>query len=203
MNVKRWIVLLLAIGQIVASAFGGFQGQGTFSTPIITPAGYAFSIWGVITLGCLLYGVYQLLPGQRKEKLYDRLALPLIFVFSGFSVWIYVAAREILWMTVVVFLVMLVALVAAYRRIGESKKKLSAFESVIIRGTLGMYTGWAAVAFVLNIATALFYYHVIQAGDQSLFVYMVVLVVALGNAMWIFGKLDLNYYYVLIIIWAM
>jgi hypothetical protein len=29
------------------------------------PAGYVFSIWGLIYLGLIAYGIYQLLPAQR------------------------------------------------------------------------------------------------------------------------------------------
>ncbi|MEL7342117.1 MAG: hypothetical protein AAGM67_16665 [Bacteroidota bacterium] len=34
----------------------------TLYPTLITPAGYAFSIWGVIYLGLLAFGIYQLLP---------------------------------------------------------------------------------------------------------------------------------------------
>ncbi|RZK87514.1 MAG: hypothetical protein EOO62_39090, partial [Hymenobacter sp.] len=36
---------------------------------LLTPAGYAFSIWGVIFSGLILYTIWQLLPRQRAAAL--------------------------------------------------------------------------------------------------------------------------------------
>ena len=36
-----------------------------YPTPL-TPAGYAFGIWGLIFLGLSIYAVWQLLPAQRR-----------------------------------------------------------------------------------------------------------------------------------------
>ena len=32
------------------------------------PAGYVFSIWGLIYLGLLAYAVYQVLPAQKENR---------------------------------------------------------------------------------------------------------------------------------------
>lgn len=194
--------MVFAVGQIVSSAFGGFQGKGAFSAALITPAGYAFAIWGVITLGCLVYGVYQLLPSQRKNKLYDRMAAPLTITFIGFSVWLLAAARDWLWATVAIFVVMLVSLWAAYGQLQKSKIKLSAFESFLIKGTLGLYLGWSTVAIVLNVMAALAYYNVIFVDERSLLAYIGILLVALVHALWGWRRIGANYYYAGTIIWA-
>ena len=45
-------------------------------TPI-TPAGWAFGVWGVIFAGIAVFAVWQALPGQRGGR-YDRLAAPFV-----------------------------------------------------------------------------------------------------------------------------
>lgn len=184
------------------SYFGGFKGDGTFSTPIVTPAGYAFAIWGVITLGCLVYGIYQLFPNQKNNKLFDQLSDPLIITFTGFSLWIYVATKSWLWATVVVFVLMLLSLWKAYSFISKSKQRLSKFEDVLLNGTFGLYIGWATVAVIINIATALNYYHYIYSDTKSLAVYIIVLLVALTSSLFGLKRIHYNFYYFSTILWA-
>ena len=38
----------------------------------VTPAGYAFSIWGLIFAACLALAVYQALPAQREREVHRR-----------------------------------------------------------------------------------------------------------------------------------
>lgn len=202
MNWKRVVVFVLAIGQILMSYFGGFRGEDTFSSPILTPAGYAFAIWGVITLGCVVYGVYQLLPKQRKNKIYDHMAVPLMITFAGFSMWIYAATQLWLWTTVGIFICMLLALWWAYAYILTSKQKLSLFGQVLFQGTFGLYIGWGTVATVLNFATALNFYGYIYPDARSIGVYIVVLLLALAHALYGLIRIRYNSYYFGTILWA-
>ena len=202
MTFKRLTVLVLSIGQILMSYFGGFRGEETFSSPILTPAGYAFAIWGVITLGCVVYGVYQLLPQQRKNKLYDQMAVPLMITFTGFSLWIYCATREWLWTTVAIFVTMLISLWWAYSYILKSKQKFSLFESLLLKGTFGLYIGWGTVATVLNAVTALSFYNYIYPDTRSLGVYILVLFAALANSLVGLKMIKYSSYYFGTIIWA-
>lgn len=202
MGWKRLLVFLFSIGQILMSYFGGFEGEETFAGPIITPAGYAFAIWGVITLGCVIYGVYQLLPKQRTNKLFDQISLPLLITFTGFILWIYAATRSWLWTTVVIFVSMLISLWWAYSYILKSKQKFNWFENLLIKGTLGLYIGWATVATVINAATALNFYGYIYPDIRSITVYIIFLVVALVNSLFGLRKIEYNAYYFGTIIWA-
>jgi len=42
---------------------------------LFTPAGFTFSIWGVIYLGLLLFIIYQALPSQRSNASLGRISL--------------------------------------------------------------------------------------------------------------------------------
>lgn len=202
MSWKRGLVFILSIGQILMSYFGGFEGEETFAGPIITPAGYAFAIWGVITLGCVIYGMYQLLPKQRTNKLYEQMALPLLITFSGFILWIYAATRNWLWATVVIFVTMLISLWWAYSYILKSKQKFNLIENILMKGTFGLYIGWATVATVINAVTALSFYGYIYPDTRTIPVYIIVLLVALGNSLFGLRKIEYNVYYFVTIIWA-
>ncbi len=202
MSWKRLLVLILALGQILSSVFSGFTGRDSFSNPIITPAGYAFSIWGVITFGCLVYGIYQLLPKQRKNKLYDQMAFPLMVTFTGFSVWLYAATKNWLWATVAIFFCMFLSLWWAYSHILRSKQKFTALENTILQGTFGLYIGWATVATVINIASALHHYGYIYSDTRSVTIYILILLAALINALIGLKRIRYNIYYLATILWA-
>lgn len=67
--------VLGALLQIVVPIFTGeainqvsSEGPGS----LVAPAGYAFIIWGPITLLSLAYAVYQALPFKRKDPLLRR-----------------------------------------------------------------------------------------------------------------------------------
>lgn len=84
--VWRWIALVAVLINIFfnyylnAYPIGG-QTIGDVSDKyptLITPAGYAFSIWGVIYLSFIIYVIAQVLPSQRMNQVYNRLAKLLI-----------------------------------------------------------------------------------------------------------------------------
>ena len=49
----------LTIGDISNQLFGDV---------LITPANYAFAVWGIIYLGLISFAVYQLLPAQKNSR---------------------------------------------------------------------------------------------------------------------------------------
>lgn len=83
----------LASGALAQIAFGplgpalpGGRTVGDVSDSldtVITPAGYAFSIWGLIFAGCLALAVYQVLPGQRTAEVHRRTGWWLAAAFWG------------------------------------------------------------------------------------------------------------------------
>jgi hypothetical protein len=88
------LVLLFAIAQIVTAGFPQLTGLGDpvnqradFLRNALTPAGYAFSIWGVIFLTNLILAVYQALPGQWDKPEWRSSRPWLILAFACTSVW--------------------------------------------------------------------------------------------------------------------
>ncbi|MES2668758.1 MAG: hypothetical protein V4644_03675 [Patescibacteria group bacterium] len=156
----RILVLVLALLQPIASylsTIGNARFMDQASNPLITPAGYAFSIWGVITFGSLLYAIYQVLPKRRNRELYDRIAPYAAGLFAGFSIWLFAAEKDWLWATVVIFTGMGYFLYRLYPHIlaAVREKKLSLAETVVTYGTFGLYAGWTTIAIFANIAAAL------------------------------------------------
>lgn len=156
-------MLFFAVGQLVSPIFNAFLG-GSFTTadrngePPLTPAGYTFSIWGLIELASVAYAIWAVIRRKHHDAaLIDRLAVPLLVVFAGFSLWLLAAELEPVWSTLVVIVIMFLALVAALRIALAERASIAAWPKVgraLLWWTLGLYTGWISVAMWLNLTTA-------------------------------------------------
>ncbi|WP_439658484.1 hypothetical protein ACSHWB_39825 [Lentzea sp. HUAS TT2] len=162
--VWRVVLVLLALGQVVSPLVVSALGGGEFRTsdragePPIVPAGYAFSIWGLVEALCLAYAVWALFTRTPGRDVRDRLAKPLSVVFAGFTVWLVAAEVEPVWSTVAVFVVMVIGLLAALRIALGHRAEIARWQRaprVLLWSTLGVYTGWSSVAIWVNLTTAL------------------------------------------------
>ena len=123
---------------------------------LFTPAGYVFSIWGVIYLALIAYTVYQALPSQRTNP---RLrAIGWIYVVSGLanSGWIFLWHYFQFGISVIVMLVLLVSLVLIYLRLWPSRNTVSRGEWWTTNLAFSIYLGWITVATVANITIFLY-----------------------------------------------
>ena len=156
-------MLFFAVGQFVSPIFNAVLG-GSFTTsnrngePPLTPAGYTFSIWGLIEVVSVAFAIYLVLRRKKTDAdLIDRLALPLLVVFAGFSVWILAAELEPVWSTLVVIVIMFVALVRALQIALAERSRIAGWPRLgraLLWWTLGLYAGWLSVAMWLNLTTA-------------------------------------------------
>ncbi|GAB3240794.1 hypothetical protein GCM10027346_35460 [Hymenobacter seoulensis] len=160
-RVWRWAAAAAIVGNIglnYVSQRYPFNGQTNaqvsykYPTPL-TPAGYAFSIWGLIFLSLLAYAVWQLLPAQRRNPLPDAVAKPLVFVNVLTGLWLVVFAYELLVPSMLVMLLILAGLALVYGRSRRLVQQGAApWYSTV---PFGLYLGWISVATVVNVTLTL------------------------------------------------
>ena len=157
----RWIAAVLALSQfaapfVVNAVAGDFLQSGATNQALITPAGYAFSLWGLITLLSAVTALAILRYGLGAWWETSVLADASV-AFVGFSVWLVVAAQNWLWVSVVVFAVMVWALVHIMRLLVRRRHDLSCprWLTVLATVTFGLYLGWSSIAVFANVAAAL------------------------------------------------
>jgi benzodiazapine receptor len=121
------------------------------------PAGYVFSIWGLIYLGLIAYTIYQALPGQRDNATLDRVGF--LYVGSALAniIWLFTWHYEVFALTIVFMLALLVLLIAIYLALGTGRTATSTANRWLVRVPFSIYLGWITVATVAN-ATSLFSY---------------------------------------------
>jgi hypothetical protein len=117
---------------------------------LITPAGYAFSIWGIIYLSFIVYAIYQLLPSQRNKQVYKYLARPLIATSILSIAWLISFSYEQMLLSVVIISCMLVTAILLFGRAKEATFRQEATFWITI--PFGLYTGWLSVATITNTA---------------------------------------------------
>jgi hypothetical protein len=122
---------------------------------LITPANYAFAIWGVIYVGLIAYGVYQLRPQQRQDIHIRRVNLLLIAACCAQVIWIYLFTLRLFGISILAMLGILAPLVLAYR-ILYADQRVSRDRQWMARIPFSIYLAWIAVATVVNVASALY-----------------------------------------------
>lgn len=153
----RWTLLLAALACVYVNYWynahppAGALDNGRMSarhpTPL-TPAGYAFSIWGVIFIGLLAYSLWQLLPAQRRETWIAQVNGPLTLAVLATGCWTLVFSYELLGLSLAVMLGILATLAVAY---GRARRSVLAGEAPgWPLWFLGLYLGWISLATVLN-----------------------------------------------------
>ena len=85
-----------------------------FKNVLITPASYAFAIWGLIYLGLISFGIYQLLPAQRENKVLRRCKYFLVAASLSQIIWIFLFQYQLFTFSVLAMLGILGCLICLY-----------------------------------------------------------------------------------------
>lgn len=118
------------------------------------PAGYVFSIWGLIYLGLIGYTVFQALPSQRTNPLLR--AIGPVYILSAVAniSWIFLWHYEQFILTLPVMLILLGTLIVIYRRL-DAPRQWSQIQRWLVRIPFCIYLGWITVATVANFTSTL------------------------------------------------
>lgn len=163
------------------------------------PAGYVFSIWGLIYSGWILYAVFQFLPSQLENKRVSSIA-PLFFVNGAANVlWLLLWHYEVFVWTVPVMLVILATLILI-----DFKLRIpsgSTAETLCVDVPFGLYLGWISVATIANI-TAVLDFVGWNGWGIAPEAWTIVMLAAGVLLAWAMGIVRRNIAYILVIVWA-
>src|SRR5215213_2175017 len=156
-KIRQILVILATVGVIIINYLGGTGSINNASVgdisdkypTLLTPAGYAFSIWGLIYLGMILFSVYQALPSQAANPRFLRTRTIYIASCVANGAWIYFWLHEQILIATAVIFILLAAL--AFINI-NLKGANSHAETWLARVPFGIYFGWITVASIINAA---------------------------------------------------
>ncbi|MFN2251032.1 MAG: tryptophan-rich sensory protein [Anaerolineae bacterium] len=122
---------------------------------LFVPAGYVFSIWGLIYLGLVAFAVYQLLPAQRDDARLTAIRPLVVLSCAANSVWIWFWHNLQFEWTFVLMLILLASLIAIYLRLGIGNAGTIGLERWVVDAVFSLYLGWISVATIANVTIVL------------------------------------------------
>jgi hypothetical protein len=206
---QRVAVLVLAVLQIltpVLPLLGVGEPIGSQSDSVrtlITPAGWAFSIWGALYTGSLAFAVFQVLPSQRNSNLLAALRWPAAGAFLGNALW--AAYTQVFGLSVVsvgIIVFTLCCLLGIYRRFARWPEPFTAGERWFAVLPLSALAAWLSAATIVNVAAAL-RFHGVQADDLAPTISAAVVVVGGTIAAVALARGRGNPPYALVFLWAL
>ena len=157
-NIIAFILTIIVNSLAGSTTILGGQNTAAISDAnftLITPAGYVFSIWGMIYTLLGIFVVYQALPSQKGKEYQSKIGW--LFVLSSLIniIWLFLWQYELLIFSVVLMFMLLATLIAIYLRldIGKTNSKLA--EKIAIQLPFSTYLGWITIASIANVATTL------------------------------------------------
>lgn len=119
------------------------------------PAGYVFSIWGVIYMGLIALAIFQALPSQRENPRLRSTGWWIVLGGLANIAWIFLWHYEQFPLTLVAMLVLLGTLIITYLGLGTGRSLVSKAETWTVRVPISIYLGWITVATIANVTSLL------------------------------------------------
>jgi len=168
---------------------------------LFVPAGYVFSIWGVIYLGLLAYTVYHSLPSQRENVDLTRTGWLVALSSLANGVWILFWQFGYYPLSLLTMFFLLATLIAIYLRLDVGHTRFSNLEKWVVSIPFSVYLGWITVATIANL-TAVLANIGFTGGGVSPTAWTVILLVAgvVIAGLMAFTRSDIAY--LLVLVWA-
>lgn len=198
------ILVLTANGLANALPLNG-QTTGEISDSFnvfFVPAGYVFSIWGLIYLGLTLYTVYQLLPAQRSNPRLEAVSLPFLISSLANATWIFLWHYEFFPATLLAMITLLITLIVIYQRLGVGREQVNAPETWLVRIPFQIYLGWVSVATIANVTSVLDYLNWGGWGLSEQIWAVIMLAVSVLLA-WMVGLTRKDPAFMAVVVWAL
>ena len=120
---------------------------------LFTPAGFTFSIWGLIYLFNLFFSIRLFWIGLKENRNEDFNAISKLFILTCLLniSWIYSWHYDKMAASVLLMLGLLISLILLYQRVSE-KQYTSIWSYLSSYTPISLYLGWICIATVANIS---------------------------------------------------
>jgi len=208
--VRQIAVIFSVLGTIVVNTLANTLPINGLNTGEISdrfqvyfvPAGYVFSIWGLIYIGLIVFAIYQALPAQREHPRLRATGWWIVLGGLANIAWIFLWHYEQFPLTLIAMLALLATLIVTYLGFGVGRARVSISERLAAHLPFSIYLGWITVATVANVTSLLDYLQWAGFGiaPEIWMGIVLVAVLAIASAM-NFTRRDIAY--TLVILWAL
>lgn len=122
---------------------------------LLTPSGYAFSIWGLIYLLLAGFVIYQFLPSSFKRDSISRLGYWFLASCVFNVAWIFAFQNLQTGLALLIIVLLLLCLIMLYLKTRAITLPTTA-EIWLVKLPFSIYLGWVSVATIINAAVLLY-----------------------------------------------
>ena len=166
------------------------------------PAGYVFSIWGLIYIGLIAFAIFQALPAQRQNPRLEKVGTWAILANLANAAWIFTWHYQLFPLSLVMMVILLVSLLFIYQGLGIGRSAVPASERWLAHLPFSIYLGWISVATIANVSDVLDY---INWGGFGIAeeIWMVLLLAVVAALAWVMSTMRRDIAYLAVLLWAL
>jgi translocator protein len=148
------VVNSLAGGTILIGGRNTADVSAAFPT-LITPAGFTFSIWGIIYILLAAFIIFQILPKHRQDGFNNKIGY--FFILSSLFniIWLFLWQFEYITASVLLIFALLVTLIIIYLNLNVGRAKATREEKLWVHLPFSVYLGWITIASIADVSSAL------------------------------------------------
>lgn len=200
--ILKILVLVAGIGQVIAASYlsiGTFEDSVRSLPVLIQPAGWAFSIWGLIYTLSIVYAIYQIIPKYDNSVL-RATRLPALIGFVGSVVWLYFAGMTgwATWLTIPILFIMAIA----FTYVVKAKESDDIWTNRFSKYILLPYAAWTGIASWINIQALLIERDIITTSSVNVASNILLFVGIVTFTMYYFQRSGYKAWYGGVMIWA-
>jgi translocator protein len=210
-GLTKWINIIAFVLTVIVNGLAGsttviggkVTAQISDANPtLITPAGYVFSIWGIIYILLGVFVTYQALPNNKGKDFHSEIGWFFVLSCIANIVWLFVWQFEILSLSVVLMFLLFASLLLIYTRLGIGKSNVSTRERIAVHLPFSVYLGWITIAAIANVATTAVSLNWDGFGiSPETWAILITIVALLITVLVVATRRDIGY--ALVIIWAL
>lgn len=168
----------------------------------LTPAPYAFMIWGLIYGLLLLFVIYQLLPRGHSKPEVRNIGGWFIVSCAMNIAWLLLWHYLYIDATVFIMLALLISLFAIYTRTRSASPPNRDAAFWLVSVPFSIYLGWITVASIVNVSVVLTDHQWNRWGLSEV-TWTAIILLALTLLAWRIGRKCEDPFYLLTIVWAL
>lgn len=171
---------------------------------LFVPAGYTFSIWGLIYLGLLALVARSFAQQKSDGEPHPVDAIGPWFLVNTLAngAWILAWHWTLVPLSLALMGVLLASLIAMYLRLGIGRRPTSTTDRWLVHAPISLYLGWISVATIANTTALAVHQGAPAFGQVPAFLTIAVLGVAVGLAVRMLWSLD-DVVFAGVICWAL
>ena len=166
-TLRQILVVLAVVATIVMNFLANLiplNGQNTGEISdrfkvFFVPAGYVFSIWGLIYIGLAAYAIYQALLAHKEEPSLRAIGWPFLIASAANIIWLFFWHYNLFPLSEVAMLSLLASLIIIYLRLGIGVRQVSTGMRWAVHVPFSIYLGWISVATIANTTDLLYYWN--------------------------------------------